>query len=842
MGAADVLYTKAMEYKQKYLNNKQNNKKLFTDSYQDKALNYLREAIKLNHAQAYYELAVIYSSGWNATSTIPQGLYWNANALSYLQKADEFGSMDASYDYALYLLTYGDKNANKPYEQVVKVYNFGRPNDYIPLLEYYLKRKDENNKKIFELLDKHKPANDFLFITWKYALDYVESLFTFGDKEQAIVRAQTLYSNLQFFDENKHASLAELLLKMYKYTKNEVAIRNLLSDMGKAHYGRGLIGPLLKSAHCDLAHIEECINMNMGYTYKDLFDICMHRLVGVGKPLPTTEADLRKLIKVNNNSYGILIYYLGKMWIEGNYINKNEQIGFIYLSVAKTLPESKNKDYTLLGDCYYFGRVTEKDFRKALNIYLEHENPAREVNIAYCYFINQNYAAAGHRYVKIYNKRNSEQREQWLVEGLGYMYFNGKGLTKDFLKAKECFETGIKFNSAYSYNMLGLCCLALGGEMQSRCFELFTTSYKLNEGSHVEYNIGRCYEFGYGVAIDLYKAKEWYELSVAHNYNYSSQRLDEVNAKIKEYEEKQKQIQEEENKKIETSKKQQALKQELYHNTSSTKEHSSSRSRLESLIGLTSVKEEVDELEAQMIDYKRRLDMGLPASAISRHMVFTGNAGTGKTTVARIVAEILKENGIVSKGHLVETDRSGLVGQFIGHTGPKTKKVVESALGGVLFIDEAYALVPKDNDRDFGQEAITTLLKMMEDYKDDLVVIVAGYKKEMKDFIDANPGLKSRFTTYIDFPDYTKEELTEIFKLRAKGEQNIIDEGCFERLDILWDQLVKIENFGNGRAVRNVYEDVIKRRSKRLRLIKNPSIEDMLTITKDDIPESIDIE
>lgn len=187
---------------------------------------------------------------------------------------------------------------------------------------------------------------------------------------------------------------------------------------------------------------------------------------------------------------------------------------------------------------------------------------------------------------------------------------------------------------------------------------------------------------------------------------------------------------------------------------------------LDSLIGLKSVKDEISELRNFIKIQQMRKSQGLKTSHISYHCVFTGNPGTGKTTVARIVAEIYRNMGILSKGHLVETDRSGLIAEYLGQTAVKTNQIIDSALDGVLFIDEAYSLVQKySNSSDYGHEAVATLLKRMEDDRDRLVVILAGYGDEMKDFIDTNPGLQSRFNRYIHFEDYGVDELLAIFKL-----------------------------------------------------------------------------
>ena len=193
---------------------------------------------------------------------------------------------------------------------------------------------------------------------------------------------------------------------------------------------------------------------------------------------------------------------------------------------------------------------------------------------------------------------------------------------------------------------------------------------------------------------------------------------------------------------------------------------------LDELIGLEQVKEEVHSLANFVKIQKQREKKGLKIPKMSLHLVFTGSPGTGKTTVARIVARIYKDLGVLKKGHTVETDRSGLVANYVGQTATKTNAIVDSALNGVLFIDEAYALVPTANkNNDYGQEAISTLLKRMEDDRDRLVVIVAGYTNEMKRFIDSNPGLQSRFNRYINFPDYTSGELCDIFNMYVKKNQ-----------------------------------------------------------------------
>jgi SpoVK/Ycf46/Vps4 family AAA+-type ATPase len=227
---------------------------------------------------------------------------------------------------------------------------------------------------------------------------------------------------------------------------------------------------------------------------------------------------------------------------------------------------------------------------------------------------------------------------------------------------------------------------------------------------------------------------------------------------------------------------------------------------------------------------------------MSYHLVFTGSPGTGKTTVARIVARIYKDLGILKKGHTVETDRAGLVGQYLGETAVKTNAVIDSALNGVLFIDEAYALVPENAGSDYGQEAISTLLKRMEDDRDKLVVIIAGYPNEMKRFIDSNPGLQSRFTRYINFPDYTSKELFEIFvKLYLKKNQYTITDDAAAYLRKSLDEAVahKDKNFGNARYVRNVFEKAIQEQANRVSTLKNATARDLTEITIEDIQKAL---
>jgi len=258
---------------------------------------------------------------------------------------------------------------------------------------------------------------------------------------------------------------------------------------------------------------------------------------------------------------------------------------------------------------------------------------------------------------------------------------------------------------------------------------------------------------------------------------------------------------------------------------------------LNRLTGLGKVKSDIAALISTIKVNKEREKNNLPVSSIGMHMVFTGNPGTGKTTVARIIGKIYKELGILSKGHFVEADRETLVGGYEGHTAIITKSVVESALGGVLFIDEAYSLY-SEGESVFGKEAVDTLLKLMEDHRNDLVVIVAGYTDEMRRFINMNPGLKSRFNKFIEFEDYTGDEMIEIFEGLCSENRFIPSEGCLKEAAEYFDGLYKRrgKNFANGREVRNVFEQALVKQSERIATMKDITQSNLVELTEFDLP------
>lgn len=278
-------------------------------------------------------------------------------------------------------------------------------------------------------------------------------------------------------------------------------------------------------------------------------------------------------------------------------------------------------------------------------------------------------------------------------------------------------------------------------------------------------------------------------------------------------------------------------KQERVRVVEQNPEPGTAEKELAGLIGLQTVKAEVSKLSNYVKMQQLRRQKGMMSVPVTYHCVFTGNPGTGKTTVARILAGIYRDMGVLRKGHLVETDRSGLVAEYVGQTAVKTNKLIDSALDGVLFIDEAYTLVQGGSGDSYGPEAVATLLKRMEDDRNRLVVILAGYSGPMKQFIDSNPGLRSRFNRFIHFDDYSSEELMAIFRLNASKYDYLLDHKAEERLRELFAEAVAVkdEHFGNARFVRNIFEKVMENQASRLASSTDITEDKLRTILSEDI-------
>ena len=266
-------------------------------------------------------------------------------------------------------------------------------------------------------------------------------------------------------------------------------------------------------------------------------------------------------------------------------------------------------------------------------------------------------------------------------------------------------------------------------------------------------------------------------------------------------------------------------------------------SQLEELVGLEDVKKDIKNLVNLMKVRKLREANDLPVPPMSLHMVFMGNPGTGKTTVARIVSGLYAAIGVLEKGQLVEVDRSGLVAGYVGQTALKTQEAIKRALGGVLFIDEAYSL-SSGGENDFGREAIETILKAMEDHRKELIVIVAGYTGPMEKFLSSNPGLESRFNKYFFFPDYNGEQLMAIFRNQCKKNGYVLSEEAEKAAVALFTDLYenRSDNFGNGRDVRNCFEDMVVRQSNRVAQLDNPTKEDLMAVLPEDLQDEEEAE
>jgi TPR repeat protein/SpoVK/Ycf46/Vps4 family AAA+-type ATPase len=398
-------------------------------------------------------------------------------------------------------------------------------------------------------------------------------------------------------------------------------------------------------------------------------------------------------------------------------------------------------------------------------------------------------------------RKAADQGHVWAKAHIGFMYSDGSGVPQDYFEAVRWYREAADLGNGVAQNNLGWLYQNGLGVSQNYAEAMRWYRKAADQGlAEAQTEIGVLYANGLGVPQDSTEATSWYRKAADLGYQGAIDNLNLLPAgreKAQEYP------------------------------TGSVQPSDSgihgdrlraALGKLEAMVGLGPVKKQVRSLVNLARAQERRRGMGVLGASVSLHLVFTGNPGTGKTTVARLVGEIFAALGLLKKGHVVEVGRAGLVGGYIGQTAIRTNERVREALDGILFIDEAYALAGGESD--FGQEAIATLLKEMEDKRDRLAVIVAGYTQPMRRFIEANPGLQSRFTRYIEFPDYNAEELLQIFSIRCTEEQIALGVGARERAAeiITWMHANRTDNFGNARDIRTLFERTMEQQATRLSL------------------------
>lgn len=512
-------------------------------------------------------------------------------------------------------------------------------------------------------------------------------------------------------------------------------------------------------------------------------------------------------------------FCLGLRYARGVGVDKNDKEAANWFRLAADAGHAEAQRN--LAFAYLHGRgvdLNEAEGVRRLRIAAEHSDAAAQRQLGYHYVTGLGVPLdekEGLRWFRL----AAGQGDHFAQYNLAFAYANGRGVSADPQEALRWYEMAAAQGMPEAQ-----CALALAYEHGLGVPVDYEKSVYWNRlAAEKEYaqacsNLGWLYENGLGVPQDLEQAQHWYEVAARQEFAEAQERLSRLRGRRMRV---------------------QTVSEPSIAADASITEYL--EAAFAGFVGLEVVRQEVFRQASYIQVQKMRAQEGLSVPTWpSRHLVFLGNPGTGKTTIARIIAGLYQRLGLLKTDKIVETDRSGLVASYIGQTAMKTRTVVESALGGILFVDEAYALA-RGGSQDFGKEAIETLLKMMEDHRDDLVVIVAGYTSEMEEFIKSNPGLASRFNRYINFPDYTPAELLKIFLNFCAQHSYELSESTHHGLQTIFGREIQVqrERFGNARYVRNLFERVIEAQAQRVFALKHPSKWELQQILPRDVESAL---